>query len=169
MLPTSTSVMKVAGAVEEVAQSGPFEAVRAPLYLRRRAAPGFAFKIRSVAFGEFPVEPGIVGDDDHGMGHKRSDGRLIDPVTRDHFIGDAGKGDDFERDRAGRLVERREDVPETCYSAVWQVVRLGHSKLDDLVLLVVEAGRLDVGYDACSAVRSAGRCDRARHETRKTR
>jgi len=72
-----------------------------------------------------------------------------------------GEGGDLLRDRAGRLVERREDVPEARDSAVGQIIELDHPELDDLILLLVEAGGLQID-DHASSADLIGRRDRSR-------
>ena len=59
------SLVEEASAVQEVAEARTFEAVLSPLDLGRRTSPGLSLKNRPVALGEFAVETGIVGDDNH--------------------------------------------------------------------------------------------------------
>jgi hypothetical protein len=111
-----------------------------------------------------------VRDDDSSVGYERRDRCLVDPLSRDHFGRDAGEGADFRRDRAGRFIERREDIPEARDAAVRQVVELDHSKFDDLVPLLVEAGRLHIEDDPRSTdLVDGGDRSRPRHRRRRTR
>lgn len=81
--------------MKEVAQARPFEAVPPPFYFSCRTAPGLALEDRPVVLSEFAVEARVVRDDDHGVGHERGDGRLVDPPSSDHFRRDAGEGGDL--------------------------------------------------------------------------
>jgi len=75
------SLVEEAGAVQQIAQARAFEAMFSPLDLRRRAAPGLAFEDRPVALCEFPIEAGIVRDDDRGIGNERGDRSLVDSLS----------------------------------------------------------------------------------------
>src|SRR6516225_4190730 len=138
------SLVEKAGAVQEVAQARPFEAVFPPLDLGRRTAPGLALENWPVALCEFAVEARVMGNDNHGVVCERRDGYLVDPLSCHHFVRDARKRGDLWRDRFGRLVERRKDISETRDTAVRQVIELDHPELDHLVLPLVEACRLHV-------------------------
>jgi hypothetical protein len=83
--------------------------------------------------------------------HECRNGSFVDTPPRNHFIRDAGEGGYVRRDRARWLVKRAEHVSEACDAAVRQIVELDHPEFDDLVPLLVKAGRLDVENDSRSA------------------
>ena len=91
-------LMEEAGAVQKVAETRTFEAVLAPLDLGRGAASGFPLENRPVTLGEFPVEAGVVCDDDHRILDESRDGRFVDPLPDDHLVGDAGERRHLGRD-----------------------------------------------------------------------
>src|ERR1700758_890325 len=106
----SMSLVEEAGAVREITQTRALEAVSPPLDLGRRTLAGLALEYRPVVFGEFSVEARVVSNDDHGILRERRARRLVDPVSRDHVVRDAGERDYLRRDRVGRLVERGKDT-----------------------------------------------------------
>ena len=106
----SMSLVEEAGAIQEITQARALEAVSPPLDLGCRATPRLALEYRPVAFREFSVEARIVGNDDYGVVREGRDGRLVDPVSRDHVVRDAGERDYLPRDQVGRLVERGKDT-----------------------------------------------------------
>jgi hypothetical protein len=73
------------------------------------------------------------------------------------LIRDAGERGDLGRNRFGRFVERCVDIPEARDATVRQVIELDHSKFDDLILLLIETGCLDVEQDAGFGVLTDGR------------
>src|SRR4051812_36182980 len=84
-------LMEEAGAVQKVAEARSFEAVLAPLNLGRGAGPGPPLKNRPVTLGEFAVEAGVVSNNDHRILHESRDGRLVDPLSGNHLVADAGE------------------------------------------------------------------------------
>ena len=134
-------LVKIAGAVQKVAEARTFEAVLAPLDLGRGAAPGSPLENWPVTLGEFPVEAGVVRDDNHRILDESRDGRLVDSLPGDHLVGDAGECRHLGRDRDGWFVERGEDVPDADDAAVGQVVEQGEPGRS---MYIVHSGELVV-------------------------
>lgn len=78
-----------AGTVQQVAELRAGEAVFAPVDLAYAAAPGLVLEDGSVAFGELPVAPTVVRNDEDRIFGEGRVGRVIESVARHHLVGDA--------------------------------------------------------------------------------
>jgi hypothetical protein len=94
------------------------------------------------------VEPAVVRDDNRRIVDESVHRRLVDPMARDHLVGDACKCRYLVGDRHARLVEGGERVPDASDTAARQVIELYHPELDHFVLAGVEACRLGVEQDS---------------------
>lgn len=74
-------LVEEARSVQQVAQLGTRETVFAPVDLGRAAGPGFPFEDGPAAFGKFPIEPAVVGDDDDCFLDEGIHGRFVDSMS----------------------------------------------------------------------------------------
>ena len=83
-----------------------------------RACPCLLLEQRPIAFGEFAIKVGVVGNDYPDAHSKCSNGFRVNPMSADHFIRNAGEVSDFRGYWILRFVERRKDVRNLRYSVV---------------------------------------------------
>lgn len=85
---------------------------------------GLVFEHGPIALGEFPVEPAVVRDDNDRVFGEGRDGGIVEFVSGNHFVGDAGECRHFRGDRRTRLVEGGERVADAGDAAVLRVSNL---------------------------------------------
>ena len=86
-----------------------------------------------------------MGDNEHDLLQQIVDGLLVDALTGDHLIGDAGDVRDLRRDREAWIFEPlpgAEDFVDPPGLAV--IFEEADAKFDDLVVVGVGAGGLDI-------------------------
>lgn len=115
-----------------------------PGQLMARARPILLGEDRPAVFTHLAVEARIVSDHHRGVGCQRMYGRVIDPLTSDIGICDAGNARYLGRDRFARLMELIERLDHAVDAAARAVLELDDAKLDNLVARVINAGGLRV-------------------------
>jgi hypothetical protein len=93
-------LVEEAGTIQKVSEARTLETMLAPSYLGRGATPGLPLEHRPVALGEFPVETGVVCDDNHRILDECRNGSIVDPLSRNHFRRNAGEGGHIRWDGA---------------------------------------------------------------------
>ena len=105
-------------------------------------------------FQEAAVERSVVGDDEHDLLQQIVDGLIVDPLTGDHLIGNAGDVRDLRRDRAAGIFEplpgAKDFVDPSGQTIIFEQANV---KLDDLVVVGVGGG---ASYPGCAEKPVAG-------------
>jgi hypothetical protein len=112
---------------------------------RLGCTPNISWQRWEPFFEEAAVERGVVGDDEHYPAQQIVDGSIVNAVTGDQMIGNAGNGRDFRQNGKARIFgplpggENFVDPP-----ALTVVFEEADAELDDLVAIGVGAGGLDI-------------------------
>jgi hypothetical protein len=137
--------------VEETERVGDeFERRRAdalgfPVNIGMTACPMFRGEGGEPSLQETAVERGVVGDDEHYPPEQIVDGSIINAVTRDHLVGNAGNVRDFWWDREAGIFEPLPGAENFVDPPVLTVVfEEADPDFDDFVAIGVSASRLDI-------------------------
>jgi hypothetical protein len=86
-----------------------------------------------------------VGDDEHYPAQQIIHSAIVDAVTGDHLIGNAGNVRDLGRDRKARIFESLPGAQDSVDPpALTFILEEADAELDDLVALGVGAGSFDI-------------------------
>ena len=87
----------------------------------------------------------MVGDDQHDSAQQIVDGSIVDSVTSDHLIGDAGNGRDLRRDRNAGIFKPLPGAENFVDPPILPTIfEEAEGEFDDLVTIGSSAGRLDI-------------------------
>ena len=109
------SVMEEPRLPDEITEFVALESVIGPADFRHRAGPWFRDERWRQTLAKWPVETGIVRNDEIGRFDKSIEGAEIDRLSSYHLIGDAGETGDLCRYRTRRLPERTEHTDGACH------------------------------------------------------
>src|SRR6266404_4295467 len=94
---------------------------------------------------EATIKSGIVGDDEYGPPEQIVDGPIVNAVTGDHLIGNAGNVRDIRRDRKAGIFEPLPGAQNLVDPPGLSVIfEEADCEFDDLVAFGIDAGGLDI-------------------------
>src|SRR6516165_1520814 len=125
------------------------------MYISAAAGPMFCGKGRKASLQEAAIEIGVVGDNEDHSPQEIVDTVIVDALTGDHLVGNAGDLDDLSWDRKTRIFEPLPAAQNSIDSPALPIVlEEADAQFDNLVAIGVGSRCFDI-YDSGDELRGA--------------